>query len=172
MVPLAWNYLANGILGDEYFETVRKRSALGPATIPEPRRLQADGSIRLVAESVAVADQPPDRVARLVRQHHDPVLVGGLTEQRGFLDHRIQRKIVEGGDPARIRRPWSHHQVAEERQRPSTVPGSAHDDRLMAGGMVELDTGNARYLIRFNQTIERQAGWSWGLFSAVRKLSS
>ena len=46
------------------------------------------------------------------------------------------------------------------------------DDRLMAGGMVELDTGNARYLIRFNQTIERQAGWSWGLFSAVRKLSS
>jgi hypothetical protein len=25
--------------------------------------------------------------------------------------------------------------------------------------------------VRFNQTIERQAGWSWGLFSAVRKLS-
>jgi hypothetical protein len=45
------------------------------------------------------------------------------------------------------------------------------DDRLMAGGMVELDTGNARYLVRFNQTIERQTGWSWGLFSAVRKLS-
>ena len=45
------------------------------------------------------------------------------------------------------------------------------DDRLMSGGMVELDTGNARYLVRFNQTIERQAGWSWGLFSAVRKLS-
>ena len=24
------------------------------------------------------------------------------------------------------------------------------DDRLMPGGMVELDTGNARYLVRFN----------------------
>ena len=37
--------------------------------------------------------------------------------------------------------------------------------------MVELDTGNARYLIRFTQTLERQAGWAWTLFSAVRKLS-
>ncbi len=37
--------------------------------------------------------------------------------------------------------------------------------------MVELDTGNARYLIRFTQTLERQAGWSWALFTAVRKLS-
>ena len=44
------------------------------------------------------------------------------------------------------------------------------DDRLLPGGMVELDTGNARYLVRFTQTIERQAGWAWGLFNAVRKL--
>src|SRR4029078_2446324 len=34
------------------------------------------------------------------------------------------------------------------------------DDRLMSGGMVELDTGNARYLVRFNQTIETQARWT------------
>jgi hypothetical protein len=45
------------------------------------------------------------------------------------------------------------------------------DDRFLAGGMVELDTGNARYLVRFTQTLERQAGWAWALFSAVRKLS-
>ena len=45
------------------------------------------------------------------------------------------------------------------------------DDRFVPGGMVELDTGNARYLIRFNQTLERQAGWAWALFNAVRKLS-
>jgi hypothetical protein len=45
------------------------------------------------------------------------------------------------------------------------------DDRFLPGGMVELDTGNARYLIRFNQTLERQAGWAWALFNAVRKLS-
>ena len=28
----------------------------------------------------------------------------------------------------------------------------------------------ARYLVRFTQTLERQAGWAWALFSAVRKL--
>lgn len=46
------------------------------------------------------------------------------------------------------------------------------DDRFLPGGMVELDTGNARYLIRFTQTLERQVGWAWSLFSAVRKLAS
>jgi hypothetical protein len=46
------------------------------------------------------------------------------------------------------------------------------DDKFPPGGMVELDTGNGRYLIRFSQTLERQAGWTWALFSAVRKLSS
>ena len=45
------------------------------------------------------------------------------------------------------------------------------DDRFLPGGMVELDTGNARYLIRFTQTLERQVGWAWSLFSAVRKLA-
>lgn len=45
------------------------------------------------------------------------------------------------------------------------------DDRFLPGGMVELDTGNARYLIRFTQTLERQVGWAWSLFNAVRKLS-
>jgi hypothetical protein len=42
----------------------------------------------------------------------------------------------------------------------------------VTGGMIELDTGNARYLVRFTQTLERQAGWAWALFSAVRKLGS
>jgi hypothetical protein len=45
------------------------------------------------------------------------------------------------------------------------------DDRFTTGGMLELDTGSARYLIRFTQTLERQAGWAWTLFSAVRKLT-
>lgn len=45
------------------------------------------------------------------------------------------------------------------------------DERFVPGGMVELDTGSARYLIRLTQTLERQAGWAWTLFSAVRKLS-
>jgi len=45
------------------------------------------------------------------------------------------------------------------------------DERFVTGGMVELDTGGARYLIRFTQTLERQPGWAWTLFSAVRKLT-
>jgi len=45
------------------------------------------------------------------------------------------------------------------------------EDRFLPGGMVELDTGNARYLIRFSQTLERQAGWAWAMFNAVRKLT-
>ena len=57
-------------------------------------------------------------------------------------------------------------------QSPSRAPQPDRARRsLLPGGMVELDTGNARYLIRFTQTIERQAGWAWALFSAVRKLS-
>ena len=44
------------------------------------------------------------------------------------------------------------------------------EDKFAPGGMIELDTGNARYLIRFTQTLERQAGWAWAMFSAVRKL--
>jgi len=46
------------------------------------------------------------------------------------------------------------------------------DERFVTGGMVELDTGDARYLIRFTQTRERQPGWAWTLFSAVRKLTA
>jgi hypothetical protein len=46
------------------------------------------------------------------------------------------------------------------------------ENKFSTGGMVELDTGNARYLIRFTQTLEQQAGWSWAMFNAVRKLSA
>jgi len=46
------------------------------------------------------------------------------------------------------------------------------DEHFAAGGMIELDTGSARYLVRFTQTLERQTGWTWTLFNAVRKLSA
>ena len=46
------------------------------------------------------------------------------------------------------------------------------DDRFSPGGMVELDTGSGRYLIRLTQTLERQTGWTWTNFNAVRKLGS
>ena len=77
-------------------------------------------------------------------------------------------------DGARQRRPAVlRHLPACARREPAV--GAAQpdrpDDQFATGGMVELDTGNARYLIRFTQTLERQAGWSWALFNAVRKLS-
>ncbi|MDQ6619565.1 MAG: hypothetical protein M3Z31_07695 [Pseudomonadota bacterium] len=46
------------------------------------------------------------------------------------------------------------------------------DDKFVPGGMVELDTGSARYLIRFTHTFERQEGWAWAMFTAVRKLGA
>jgi hypothetical protein len=46
------------------------------------------------------------------------------------------------------------------------------DAHLISGGMIELETGKARYLIRFTQIIEQQPGWSWALFNAVRNLTS
>ncbi len=46
------------------------------------------------------------------------------------------------------------------------------DDRFSPGGMVELDTGSARYLIRLTNTLERQTGWTWTSFNAVRKLGA
>ena len=46
------------------------------------------------------------------------------------------------------------------------------DKHLVSGSMIELETGKARYLIRFTQVIEQQAGWSWALFNAVRNLAS
>ncbi len=45
------------------------------------------------------------------------------------------------------------------------------EERFTHNGMVELDTGNARYLIRFTDILERQSGWAWAQFSAVRKLT-
>ena len=62
----------------------------------------------------------------------------------------------------------AHNDNRQSAQRSLVGP----DDKLAHGAMVELDTGSARYLVRFTQMLERQAGWSWALFSAVRKLSS
>jgi len=45
-------------------------------------------------------------------------------------------------------------------------------DKLVSAGMIEFDTGKARYLIRITQMLEQQAGWSWALFTAVRSLAA
>src|SRR5437870_301150 len=113
-------------------------------------------------------------VRRMQRQQVDEVICGVE-----IIARRIVRVLLRGWvapvDAARaaVDRPFfgiylpAHPDNRQASQRSLIGP----DDRFLPGGMIELDTGNARYLVRFTQTLERQAGWAWSLFSAVRKLS-
>jgi hypothetical protein len=115
-------------------------------------------------------------VRRMQRQQVDEVICGVEVIAR-----RIVRVLLrswtaplEASARAAVERPFfgiylpAHPDNRQSSQRSLIGP----DERFLTGGMVELDTGNARYLIRFTQALERQAGWSWALFSAVRKLSA
>ena len=148
---------------------------------------QSDSGCRLVAPAKDVpaklgeiiAFQAPEGwslavVRRMQREQVDEVICGVEIIARRIIRVLLRTWVAPlDGERAAIDRPFfgvyipAHAANREATQRSLIGP----DDRLMSGGMVELDTGNARYLVRFNQTIERQAGWSWGLFSAVRKLS-
>jgi hypothetical protein len=113
-------------------------------------------------------------VRRMQRQQVDEVTVGVE-----IIAKRLVRVLMRSwvaptaAGQAGIDRPFfgvylpAHPENRQASQRSLIGP----DDKFLAGGMVELDTGNARYLIRFTQTLERQAGWSWALFNAVRKLT-
>jgi len=143
-------------------------------------RLQApvkDAPAKL-GEILAIKDNDHWRLAvvrRMQRQQVDEVTVGvEIIAKR--LVRVLLRSWVAPSESARANpadRPFfgiylpAHTDNRQTAQRSLIGP----DDKFITGGMVELDTGNARYLIRFTQTLERQAGWSWALFSAVRKLS-
>jgi hypothetical protein len=113
-------------------------------------------------------------VRRMQRQQVDEVICGVE-----IIARRIVRVLLRGWAApldetrAAVDRPFfglylpAHPDNRQASQRSLIGP----DDRFLPGGMIELDTGNARYLIRFTQTLERQAGWSWSMFNAVRKLS-
>jgi hypothetical protein len=131
-----------------------------------------------LGEILAIKDNDQWRLAvvrRMQRQQVDEVTVGvEIIAKR--LVRVLLRSWVAPSDTARasdVDRPFfgiylpAHTDNRQTAQRSLIGP----DDKFVTGGMVELDTGNARYLIRFTQTLERQAGWSWALFSAVRKLS-
>ena len=114
-------------------------------------------------------------VRRMQRQQVDQVTVGVEIIARRLV-RVLMRSWVTPSDAGRTRadRPFfgiylpAHPENRQAAQRSIIGP----DDKFIPGGMVELDTGNARYLIRFTQALERQTGWSWALFNAVRKLSS
>jgi hypothetical protein len=113
-------------------------------------------------------------VRRMQRQQSDEVICGVEIIARRMV-RVLLRSWVAPLDASRagVDRPFfgiylpAHADNRQAAQRSLIGP----DDRFLPGGMVELDTGNARYLIRFTQTLERQAGWAWALFNAVRKLS-
>ena len=131
-----------------------------------------------LGEILAIRDNEQWRLAvvrRMQRQQVDEVTVGvEIIAKR--LVRVLLRSWVAPSDTGRANgadRPFfgiylpAHVDNRQTAQRSLIGP----EDKFVTGGMVELDTGNARYLIRFTQTLERQAGWSWALFSAVRKLS-
>jgi hypothetical protein len=113
-------------------------------------------------------------VRRMQRQQVDEVICGVE-----IIARRMVRVLLRGwvapleAGRAGIDKPFfglylpAHPDNRQSSQRSLIGP----DERFSSGGMVELDTGNARYLVRFTQTLERQAGWAWALFNAVRKLS-
>jgi hypothetical protein len=114
-------------------------------------------------------------VRRMQRQQVDEVTVGGEIIAKRLV-RVMMRSWMAPADAGRgeDERPFfgiylpAHSANRQGAQRSLIGP----DDKFPSGGMVELDTGNGRYLIRFSQTLERQAGWTWALFNAVRKLSS
>ena len=125
-----------------------------------------------------IAIQDADRwmlavVRRMQRQQVDEITVGAEVIARRVV-RVLLRTWSAPADGARqaADRPFfglylpAHADNRQSAQRSLIGP----DDKFVPGGMVELDTGNARYLIRFTQTLERQAGWAWAMFSAVRKL--
>jgi hypothetical protein len=114
-------------------------------------------------------------VRRMQRQQVDEVTVGGEIIAKRLV-RVMMRSWMAPADAGRgeDERPFfgiylpAHSANRQGAQRSLIGP----DDKFPSGGMVELDTGNGRYLIRFSQTLERQAGWTWALFNAVRKLAS
>jgi hypothetical protein len=113
-------------------------------------------------------------VRRMQRQHVDEMTVGVEIIARRLV-RVLMRSFASPADPSRAQdRPFFgvYLPAAPENRQSSQRSLIGPDDRFTPAGMVELDTGSARYLIRFTQTLERQTGWTWTLFNAVRKLST
>ncbi|HEX6792882.1 MAG TPA: hypothetical protein VF304_03445 [Casimicrobiaceae bacterium] len=114
-------------------------------------------------------------VRRMQRQQVDEMTVGVEIIARRLV-RVLMRSWAAPADASRAvhDRPFFgiYLPAAPENRQSSQRSLIGPDDRFTPGGMIELDTGSARYLIRFTQTLERQTGWTWTLFNAVRKLST
>src|SRR6476646_10449920 len=113
-------------------------------------------------------------VRRMQRQQVDEMTVGVEIVARRLV-RVLMRSWATPADTPRTAhdRPFFgiYLPAAPENRQSSQRSLIGPDDRFTPGGMIELDTGSARYLIRFTKTLERQTGWTWTLFNAVRKLA-
>jgi hypothetical protein len=114
-------------------------------------------------------------VRRMQRTESDDVSFGVEIIARKLVPVRLRSWTGATGDGrADAEAPFlgiylpAHAENRQAAQRSLIGPG----DKLVSGGMIEFDTGKARYLIRFTQALEQQPGWSWVLFNAVRNLAS
>ena len=114
-------------------------------------------------------------VRRMQRQQVDEMTVGVEIIARRLV-RVLMRSFASPSDSARGSQDKPFFGVylpaSPENRQSSQRSLIGPDDRFVPAGMVELDTGSARYLIRFTQTLERQTGWTWTLFNAVRKLTT
>jgi hypothetical protein len=114
-------------------------------------------------------------VRRMQRQQVDEVTVGAEIIARRLVRVLMRNWVppTAGANTISGDRPFfgiylpAHPENKQVTQRSLLGP----EEKFTHGGMVELDTGNAHYLIRFTDVLERQAGWAWATFNAVRKLS-
>src|SRR6478672_11853865 len=113
----------------------RSMSSLCPTAIlniagaySRARRAAGGGSDRVEPVAVPVRREAADRRHGLVAQGNQPAVRGRPGEQLAFDLDRVEREVVEGGDPARVRAPRAHAEVAEERK--GSV-GAADDDCLV-----------------------------------------
>ncbi|MEO5702263.1 MAG: hypothetical protein ABIR61_17405 [Casimicrobiaceae bacterium] len=113
-------------------------------------------------------------VRRMQRQQIDETTIGAEIIARRLVRVLMRNWLAPTDAERSAERPFfgiylpAHPENRRASQRSLIGP----DDRFVPGGMVELDTGNARYLIRFTHIFERQEGWAWAMFTAVRKLGS
>ena len=112
-------------------------------------------------------------VRRMQRTESDDVSLGVEIIARKLVPVRLRSWTgatgdghVDGGRPFLGIYLPAHAENRQAAQRSLIGPS----DKLVSGGMIEFDTGKARYLIRFTQVLEQQPGWSWVLFNAVRNL--
>ena len=102
-------------------------------------RLAAGGRARRAPSTRLVAVRSRSRTSRPIgcsRSWESTIVQpssAACGKQRRLHDDRIEREVVERGDPARVRAPRPHREVPEERQR--RRPGRPDDDRLVARRM-------------------------------------